>query len=325
MAHPRFLQIRCFRIAGLLAAALASRVESAGPSFPVESSRPRTEDLGPLFLDGFETEECELWSASSNPLSAPDLDLDEFGDEQEPTVHCALPAGHVLDVTDCDDLDSDIHPGAAELCNGVDDDCDPATPDGADDPTVGQACDGEDGDFCEEGLWECQPGGLACSDDTPTNVEICNGIDDDCDGDTDEDIVQDTNPVCPSATNLGAVSGDVPGPSLFAQEVDERWYLVTIREDDGGTVPLTARFDLQSPGGSNFDLFVICAACSDPRTRSSTLGPGLLDSVSIGRTDVLGDATYVVLVEVRFVSATICGFWSLTVTGDVVTTDRTCD
>lgn len=73
-----------------------------------------------------------------------------------------------------------------DLCNGVDDDCDPATVDGADDPLVGELCDGADGDLCTEGERVCTGGGLLCSDYTATLAESCNGADDDCDGVTDD-------------------------------------------------------------------------------------------------------------------------------------------
>ena len=53
-----------------------------------------------------------------------DADSDGFGDSAVTAEACAAPSGHVSDDTDCDDADGDINPGAAEVCNGLDDDCD---------------------------------------------------------------------------------------------------------------------------------------------------------------------------------------------------------
>lgn len=82
---------------------------------------------------------------------------------------------------------SDTTASTLDLCNGVDDDCDPASADGAEDPQVGMACDGPDSDLCAEGTRLCAAGALTCSDNTGNNLEVCNGIDDDCDFITDED------------------------------------------------------------------------------------------------------------------------------------------
>lgn len=74
-----------------------------------------------------------------------------------------------------------------ELCNGADDDCDPSTPDGSDDPMVGVSCDGPDDDLCAEGTWSCTGGALVCSDETGSTPETCDGeVDEDCDGEVDE-------------------------------------------------------------------------------------------------------------------------------------------
>ena len=74
-----------------------------------------------------------------------------------------------------------------ELCNGLNDDCDPSTVDGAQDSDVGVLCDGSDGDACKEGHVVCMAGGYEqCDDNSATNVEICNGIDDDCQNGVDE-------------------------------------------------------------------------------------------------------------------------------------------
>ncbi len=57
----------------------------------------------------------------------PDEDGDGYGDGRFPEESCDPDAGLVQDDSDCDDTDPDVHPGAPELCNGTDDDCDPTT------------------------------------------------------------------------------------------------------------------------------------------------------------------------------------------------------
>jgi hypothetical protein len=53
-----------------------------------------------------------------------DTDGDGFGDAAAPQAACAAPSGHVSNATDCNDTSAAIKPGATEVCNGVDDDCD---------------------------------------------------------------------------------------------------------------------------------------------------------------------------------------------------------
>lgn len=53
-----------------------------------------------------------------------DFDGDVFGNENIDSISCVIPEGFVLDSTDCDDNNAAIYPGAVELLNGLDDDCD---------------------------------------------------------------------------------------------------------------------------------------------------------------------------------------------------------
>lgn len=53
-----------------------------------------------------------------------DADADQFGDPETVYTGNAPPTGYVRLTGDCDDQDSARNPGAAELCNGVDDNCD---------------------------------------------------------------------------------------------------------------------------------------------------------------------------------------------------------
>ena len=127
-----------------------------------------------------------------------DGDGDGFGDPAAPDVDCDQPPGFVPNPDDCDDADPDQYPGADELCNGEDDDCDgdvdeddavdvvtwygDADGDGFGDPAVAdEDCD-QPLDFVAI-AGDCDDGD---PDVNPDAEEICNGIDDDCDELTDE-------------------------------------------------------------------------------------------------------------------------------------------
>jgi cysteine-rich repeat protein len=52
-----------------------------------------------------------------------DADADGFGNAAKSTQACHAPTGYVADNTDCNDRKASVHPGAAEVCNGIDDNC----------------------------------------------------------------------------------------------------------------------------------------------------------------------------------------------------------
>ena len=52
-----------------------------------------------------------------------DADSDNYGNIAADSLSCELPEGFVINNTDCDDTNPDIYPGAEEILNGADDDC----------------------------------------------------------------------------------------------------------------------------------------------------------------------------------------------------------
>ncbi|MBI4153820.1 putative metal-binding motif-containing protein [Candidatus Woesearchaeota archaeon] len=131
-----------------------------------------------------------LQFASATEHECEDVDGDAYVVSTGPG--CSNPAG-----IDCNDNSPDVNPGVSEsdakCSNGIDDDCDGDIDDGD------LECSGcEDQDF--DGYMVAAVSGASCGasdcDDTnaflsPGAVEICgDGIDNDCDGDTDEGCVQ---------------------------------------------------------------------------------------------------------------------------------------
>jgi hypothetical protein len=72
-----------------------------------------------------------------------------------------------------------------EICNGRDDDCNGSIDDG--DPGGGAPCDSGVPGACAAGTTSCAEGALACLPDAVPAPEKCDGIDNDCDAETDED------------------------------------------------------------------------------------------------------------------------------------------
>ncbi|MBD3297258.1 MAG: hypothetical protein GF341_01270 [candidate division Zixibacteria bacterium] len=108
-----------------------------------------------------------------------DADGDLYGDPAVTLTQCDQPVGYVTDNTDCDDTDPGVNPGAAEVCNAVDDNCDGAVDEGFDQDADGwTTCAGD----CNDTDPDVYPGA----------VEVCNGIDDDCNGTIDDNATDAT-------------------------------------------------------------------------------------------------------------------------------------
>lgn len=163
-----------------------------------------------------------MWTAKlafCNTTYYADYDEDGYGNIDWQVIACLPPDGFILDSTDCNDFDADIHPFVADVCNTIDDNCNGLTDEDALFTTYYADADGDtfgdalmDTSICSilvgfvENNLDCQDADAFIN---PASTEICNAIDDDCntliddgllfytlfadaDGDTYGDINTDT-------------------------------------------------------------------------------------------------------------------------------------
>jgi hypothetical protein len=166
---------------------------------------------------------------------------------------------------------------------------------------------------------------------TPDTGAFDAGVDAPPAGDAGDDsgISCDSPNLCSTATNIGTISGDTSGPNATATGDTAQWLQLNVTENDSSplAVPMKLKLVLDSPPGTNFDLYVYMGTapgqvqCTS-LTRSSTNPAGQPDEIDLewGETGTFAngvDDSEVASIEVQYVSGT-CQTgetWSLTATG----------
>ncbi len=165
-----------------------------------------------------------------------DLDGDGYGDSGSAATGCTAPSGYVASSGDCNDSSATIRPGATETCNSTDDDCDGVVDDGAS-TSWWQDTDGDGYGNASVPYTACTaPTGYVGNDDDcndssldayPGGIEACDGLDNDCDGTTDDTVVYrdadndgfgldtTTSAGCPAPTGYSDLGGDCNDASIL--------------------------------------------------------------------------------------------------------------
>ena len=141
-----------------------------------------------------------------------DGDSDGFGDPETARGSCVPLDGYVTDDTDCDDTSNASYPGGEEVCDELDNNCDGTVDEGVT-TTYYTDTDGDGFGLADDTTESCSlPTGYAavpgdCDDSDsaiqPDADEVCDTVDNDCDGDIDE----------PDATDAQTWHADSDGDS----------------------------------------------------------------------------------------------------------------
>lgn len=234
-------------------------------------------------------------SAPAPTLCYEDDDLDGYGDPEDATEDCS--GSNTSDATDCDDDDTYVHPGAPEVCNGVDDDCDTWVDDADDDladPLPFYADADGDGYGSDGALtYACSYGaGLAlaggdCDDAdatvSPGAAELCDDIDQDCDGTSSDSLGSSEECTATSCLEILEHGGDVVDGAYWIElpdgEVTALWCDMST---DGGGWTLgflrnTASTGSQGDFGSGYQGLESLATAPEDASTSATSALSWID------------------------------------------------
>jgi hypothetical protein len=105
--------------------------------------------------------------------------------------------------------------GTTEICNNIDDNCNGMTDEG--DPGGGGACLTGKFGICAPGVAHCMSGAINCVQNAQPGTETCNGLDDDCDGATDNgtNLCPATNHVTSAACSGGGCGITACNPNFY--------------------------------------------------------------------------------------------------------------
>ena len=127
-----------------------------------------------------------------------DADGDTFGNVLTKKMACLPGPQDVTNSTDCDDTHASVYPKAPEICDGFDNDCNGQTDEGVQTTYFADVDQDGYGNLLVTKMACTAPSGYGlnstdCNDLDkfvhPNAIEICNKIDDNCDGQTDEGVL----------------------------------------------------------------------------------------------------------------------------------------
>jgi len=128
-----------------------------------------------------------------------DADGDGYGNAATSIQNCGQPVGYVANSTDCNDASAAVNPGAVEVYNGIDDNCNNTIDEGFTPVNyyLDNDGDGVGGNTFVVGITSPGPNYVLttgdCNDNSnamyPGNTEICDNLDNDCDASIDEGLI----------------------------------------------------------------------------------------------------------------------------------------